>query len=59
MLSVGQARKLCRQRRCPSVCALLSRKKVTQKPFEPEEEKWERNPLGLAKRYLSKKCLKY
>lgn len=36
------------------------KKKVTQSPLELEEKwEWERNPLDLAKRYLSKKQLKY
>lgn len=47
-----------RQRRCPPVCALLSRKKVTQKPFELEEEKWERNPLGPARVFSQREMLK-
>lgn len=47
-----------KQRRCPPVCALLSRKKVTQKPFELEEEKWERNPLGPARVFSQQEMLK-
>lgn len=59
-LSVGETESSAgKQRRCPPVHALLSRKKVTEKPLELEEKQHERNPLGLAKRYLSKKCLKY
>lgn len=51
-LSVGQARKCWsagKHRRCPPVHALLSRKKVTQKPLELQEKQQERNPPGLAK----------